>query len=334
MARIPTSILPLLLGFTSAALAVSEAANNSATSCSIAGDSDTYGLGVRLGVYLQWVATLVAVTTRLRIASQIRTANTVLQLASLAGIFFLTFKRQQVYAVEPLIVIYFSFGASWLLVFVALEIKGSINEAILRVLVYATMHGYITWYFWHGIDTMLSSPCGTSAFFGNNVDLFGWFRTLGKIFTAVGCPVHAFLLLFHLPSLVWLRYPILKPNLVCLEFESEIEKGDFYDGKEIDFGVLFLWIAYAAFSLLFMIFMIAGAEMMIISNHITSMYRMDSTGQLIPVIMGAALLGTVILETYREAKKSRPISQPTEPTDDNNKRQRLLGTWYFQSKED
>ncbi|KAH8679068.1 hypothetical protein BGZ60DRAFT_256294 [Tricladium varicosporioides] len=74
MARILIPTLALLLGFTSVAVAAHKIANNSTNSSNIAGDSDTYGLGVRLRVYIQWIATLRAVTGQLRIVPQIRTA--------------------------------------------------------------------------------------------------------------------------------------------------------------------------------------------------------------------------------------------------------------------
>lgn len=84
-------------------------------------------------------------------------------------------------------------------------------------------------------------------------------------------------------------------------------------------------MVYTGFSFFFMIFIIVGAEVMIASNQITRVYRMDSTSQLIPVIMGIALLGTVVLKTFREARKKKLVFQSRE-SHGNNKQKKLLGT--------
>ena len=97
------------------------------SSCGFTGDAENYGLGVRLGMYLQWIATFLATTLELPTAPSIRTANTTFQLANFAGLLLLTFHRPQVYAVEPLLILSILFGAAWLFILIAINVEGSVD---------------------------------------------------------------------------------------------------------------------------------------------------------------------------------------------------------------
>ncbi|KAJ9194261.1 hypothetical protein DTO164E3_5660 [Paecilomyces variotii] len=292
--------------------------NNTTTTTKFTGDSDTYGLGVRLGIYLQWLATFLATTIRTRSARTIRTSNTIFLIANFAGLLLFTFHRPQVYAIEPLIVLFIVFGAAWPFILLAIQIKSGINEAILRVVIYTAMMGYIMWYFWSGMDVMIrplpppGSGFGQTAFFFAKVDLFGWFRTLGKVFAVLGSVVFLVIWIFHIPDLLWARYPILnkvwkRKNKTPVGDDEEEDDG--YLSKAImiketidtAFRVLF-----GGIGLINLILMIVGAEMMIAWNQIQGVNRLDSTGQLIPAFLGLVLLVTTVWETIENTKEAGP----------------------------
>jgi hypothetical protein len=255
--------------------------------CDIPGDPDTYGLGVRLGTYLQWVATYISTTAALDAAATIRSANTLFLLANLIGLFVLTFHRETVYAVEPLIVIFIVFGAAWILVLVVFDIKSGINEAILRVVLYSILVGYMVWYFWVGIDGMTPSPCGTDVFLFVKTDLFGWFRTVGKVIGVIAAVAFVALWALHMPDLLWGRYPALH------EVWDRRERMERLRRSGLGFVVIVLSIT--------------GAELMISWNSLEGVGQVDSTGQLIPVILGGGLLWATLLEWMRTDERIQPL---------------------------
>ncbi|KAK4174488.1 hypothetical protein QBC36DRAFT_333551 [Triangularia setosa] len=61
-------------------------------------------------------------------------------------------------------------------------------HAAVRALINLTFLGYICWYYFDGMDRMKTSSCGSASarvVFFAPVDLFGWYRTLGKVVTVV-----------------------------------------------------------------------------------------------------------------------------------------------------
>jgi len=269
------------------------------SSCGFTGDAENYGLGVRLGMYLQWIATFLATTLELPTAPSIRTANTTFQLANFAGLLLLTFHRPQVYAVEPLLIPSILFGAAWLFILIAINVEGSVDEAILRILLYTTAVGYTTWYFWHGMDTMIQPSCGSFAYFFCKVNLFGFFRAVGKVFTVWASIAFALLWIFHVPDLFWARFPVLNkvkkrvvPGRASFEDEEPLNQKDIFGGE---FGTVLVTVL----GLVVLIFMIIGAELVIVWNNIQGVYALDSTGQFIPAFLGLVLLGTTLVEAIR-----------------------------------
>jgi hypothetical protein len=273
--------------------------------CGFTGDSDTYGLGVRLGMYLQWIATFLATAYRLESARSIRTANTTFQLANFVGLFLFTFHRPQVYAIEPLIVLFVIFGAAWFFILVAMNIEGSINEAILRVALYTAVTGYAMWYLWWGMDGMIQPDCGSFAFFFARVNLFGWFRILGKVLSVIVSLIFMALWIFHVPKLVAERYPRIGSLMGKERYGHEdVEGGQGTQRKVIIIKNEIAWIL-SYVGLVSLAVMIVGAELMISWNHIGGVYKLDSTGQLIPAFLGFVLLWTTIAEMYQGKRSQR-----------------------------
>lgn len=69
-----------------------------------------------------------------------------------------------------------------------------------------------------------------------------------------------------------------------------------YVEREIKKLVRGVWTCVSLATLLLTVL---GAELMIYWNRIEGVYRVDSTGQLIPLVLGAALLWTTLLELWR-----------------------------------
>ncbi|KAI5797527.1 hypothetical protein DFH27DRAFT_562727 [Peziza echinospora] len=180
--------------------------------CGFAGDQDTYGLGIRIGLYLQWVTSSTAYNLVPSEAVTMRGVNNCFQAAMFAGLLFVTItKGAELHAVEAYLMLLFCMGG---------VCSGTINESevvdddfhgatmvgqaraksyaymdtttlggFFRLLLGCAFEGYGLWFVYVGMDGMLHPPCSTYAFFFARVNLFGWFRTLLKVlFTLSAIP--------------------------------------------------------------------------------------------------------------------------------------------------
>ena len=87
--------------------------------CGFEGNSDFYGLGIRLGVYLQWLSSLVAAIWVPSLSDFTAAANMVFCLALFIAMLAVTFHSQCTYAVEIMVVPYMLWGGSIATVFPA-----------------------------------------------------------------------------------------------------------------------------------------------------------------------------------------------------------------------
>jgi hypothetical protein len=100
-------------------------------------------------------------------------------------LFVLTFHRETVYAVEPLIVIFIVFGAAWILVLVVFDVESSINEAIVRVILYSVLVGYVVCV----TGLACAKPCQAFGRLGNTGNTWRHRTTPPTTYPPVGGPI-------------------------------------------------------------------------------------------------------------------------------------------------
>jgi len=169
------------------------------------GDQDTYGLGIRIGLYFQWVTSSIAYNLVPSEAINMRGVNNCFQLAMFAGLLYVTITKgslHQLHPVEAYIMLLFcmggvcsgtsdvgdgvgdhesSIGIAARKSYAYLE-ASSLGGCV-RVLLGCGFIGYGLWFLFLGMDDMRSpfpNDCNY-AFFLARVDLFGWFRTLLRV---------------------------------------------------------------------------------------------------------------------------------------------------------
>ncbi|CEL03040.1 hypothetical protein ASPCAL04198 [Aspergillus calidoustus] len=179
------------------------------TICHINGDEDLYGIGVRTGIYAQWVATLLSRT--LRVPEEITAsddANLCFQLALTAVLLFvLTGRKEPFMPVEALIALPLCFGG-----FAAASAPFSLpttaaaaaaapcRQATSLVRFLCSLHlfgilaGVSCWFWWYGIEhghNVAGDQCPYYTFLFAKVkvsdSLIGFYRFLA----VVGCVVFA-----------------------------------------------------------------------------------------------------------------------------------------------
>jgi len=81
------------------------------TTCGFDGDSDTYGLGIRIGVYTQWASGVIANWYVTEMAHTMRVRATLFQMAMAVALAFITVRKPRPYAVDASIMIVFLLGS-------------------------------------------------------------------------------------------------------------------------------------------------------------------------------------------------------------------------------
>ncbi|KAH6607686.1 hypothetical protein Trco_003999 [Trichoderma cornu-damae] len=163
----------------------------SASDCPV-GNSDLYGVGVRVGLYAQWIATLLATLFEPRAESTYRIANLIIQWSIFLGL--CTQSRPGDPVVGAVITQYLLFGSLSSLTGDGIS-HFSHFSGIFRIVFYTAVSSYGCWFWFAGIDAMAMPPCPDVAFFGK-ATLRGWFRTLGKVVSVVGLVLCVFFVFF------------------------------------------------------------------------------------------------------------------------------------------
>ena len=155
--------------------------------CGFDGNTDLYGVGIRVGYYTQAMAVAFANFFVLRESKALRPANTLFMLAMAIGLLWISRVPSQVYAVEAFMLLQIIL-ATW---FVGVKDVSRWSSkywtydparAIIRTISVVGILIYNFW-FWHlGLesDGFMRTPCGTYIFFFAKVDLYGWFRSVHK----------------------------------------------------------------------------------------------------------------------------------------------------------
>jgi hypothetical protein len=163
----------------------STTAGNS-TFCGFEGNSDVYGIGIRIGYYTQALAAWFANYFFLKDAKVLQVTNTLFLLA--LGIAIIVYSRDpsQIYAVEV-----FSLGQIEAAILISATGSSSryssryFQKSWPKKIAYETlvsailMYGIYYWYY--GMDLMQKTPCGTYVAYFARADLFGPLRIFMKV---------------------------------------------------------------------------------------------------------------------------------------------------------
>lgn len=160
------------------------------------GNSDLYGIGVRVGLYAQWVATLLVTLFDPKTESTYRITNLIIQWSIFLGL--CTQSNPGDPLIGAVITQYLLFGSLSSLTGDGIS-HFSHFSGIFRIVFYTAVSAYGCWFWYSGIDEMslAQAGCPDIAFFGR-VTIHGWFRTLGKVVAAGGLVLCVFFIGFSI----------------------------------------------------------------------------------------------------------------------------------------
>lgn len=265
--------------------------------CGFDGDDNTYGLGIRIGIYLQWITSSIAYNFLPKEAETMRGVNNCFQAAMFAGLLFITItKGSELYAVEAFMMLIFCMGGvcSGDSPTEAGEEKqknysnygASTLGSFIRFLLGVGFCAYGVWFSFKGMDNMQHPPCSTFAFFLVRVNLYGWFRTFWKVMFTLGAVAYAAIIIVGSPDLIvkYWKFLLMRPARRGSGVPSQTGGSD---PKNDDTPVR---ITLSTALILF----IVSVEMMVRWNHIQGVNSLGSTGQLLPLIIGVGGMFRVI----------------------------------------
>lgn len=154
--------------------------------CGFSGNSDLYGIGIRLGYYTQALSVWFANYFVLSEAKVLRSVNLLFLVALFIALAWLSHQPQQTYAIEVFLLLRLLF-ATW---YVGVLDRSRFNKKheqkrIVRILfrecALLGMLSYAVWFAWVGLDRMEKTPCGTWIFFAAKLNLYGRYRSAYKV---------------------------------------------------------------------------------------------------------------------------------------------------------
>ncbi|KAF7502465.1 hypothetical protein GJ744_005793 [Endocarpon pusillum] len=333
-------------------LAIRDSANTggaASETCGFQGNSDIYGLGIRLGIYLQWISSCLSFHGRFnkRWSTGLVDVATIFEIALfIATLFLVADQGSTVYSVEIMLMTLIFFGDFYFVQVAAVlsyrNFSGMFSLAgmLLRLLLCLAMLSFSVWFWFPGFDRFQDTACGSYAFiFAKAPISAGGVR---KFLQGLAC-IH--LVVWTIP----LSLPMITAcGVVAMAFmivliEAMLTGRDGSDGRLGFFAsaanfwqtpledlggndktddVADPWDSEKArrrrrgalFVLPFLIaFMIVTIELTLAFNSITGVYTIKSTGQLIPFIVGLGGIWTtvndLVIDYYKAKTKAEEEMQ-------------------------
>lgn len=154
--------------------------------CGFAGNSDIFGIGIRVGYYTQILAVWFSNYFYFQEARALRAVNNLFLLALIivGSLYFIN--AQSTYVVHAFLLLQVGIviglvGITETARYTTKYRETSRERLLLRmtIMIFGAMFNVCFW--WKGLDVMLPTPCGTYAFYFWRVGFYGWLRTVMKV---------------------------------------------------------------------------------------------------------------------------------------------------------
>ena len=163
--------------------------------CTFVGNSDVFGVGIRIGYYAQVLAIWFSNCFYQHEAKVLRATNNLFLLAVIvAGIIYFG-NAAQTHAIEAFLLLQIGLTVALVGIQEVTHLQSSRylyvsdERLLLRIGIFAFGGVFNALFWWKGLDVMLATPCngfskegaGTYAWYVTKVSLYGWLRTLMEV---------------------------------------------------------------------------------------------------------------------------------------------------------
>ncbi|KAL6881327.1 hypothetical protein J3F83DRAFT_49995 [Trichoderma novae-zelandiae] len=255
--------------------------NATALPCPVQGNPDLYGLGIRIGIYIQMLTVQLSGLA----SALLKTEDTLGQgtiIFVLATGVVLVRLLQAASAIQPVEV--FPILTLLLAQVGVCRVpywKGQ-TTALIYVVEVAGLIALFAWFWWHGMDTLPRACHDDKAFFFAKVSIWHWFRTLnkvGSVFAIIGGVVSV---VFYLGALILFTF-VRAANFVR-RFRGETGGRSKEEENPMGYGPLDFLVNVGA---------IVYVEMALKWNHISGVHSLAAPGQFMPFFIALAQLLSV-----------------------------------------
>ncbi|KAI0382807.1 hypothetical protein F5Y04DRAFT_279582 [Hypomontagnella monticulosa] len=286
-------------------------------SCPIDGNSDLYGLGVRLGLYLQFIA-LVLARPSVKLAFKAINSSTIAFILANFIVLVRETTSRTLRAPEACLLFFLLVPQLAVNVISTDVINGSINlRGVVAILLWAAFVFYFNWFWWVGLDVLPMSGCEDEyGFFFTKVSLRGWFRTFNKviwILADIGIGVVIIMIPIQILVLLGVKRFLkkqqeqqqnLRPGSPLSDF-SDLDterprpaaQGPALKSEDFKLQNILQHISLQGWSLIPFAVFVTGAEVTLAYNNISGVNTVNSVSQLVPLVLALGLLVHVISKT-------------------------------------
>lgn len=286
------------------------------------GKSDIYGLGVRLGIYLQWATSILAENVDPAEVTGTRASGLYYQIAMFSGLIRVSqYPGDEVLALEGYIVLLFCFAGVWASSFALQGLRWSDRDTMesapppdveatrfgtfVSVLLSTAIIAYGTWFLFTGMANMKrrDEACEELVFFFARAALFGWALIVDRVFFVVRLTASAVLLAYRTYTFVenfdlllgdWKKAPDLH--------QSSGQPRQVQDAQlrqpHVKVQARKLIGSVATMS----VFVVA-IELTLRWNHIMDVYECNNFSQVFPLAIGASGFVTTVFNVGKKVSK-------------------------------
>jgi hypothetical protein len=231
--------------------------------CAFDGNPDLYGIGIRVGIYLQWVAQVLVTLWKPSAEGSTLVVKLLLQVAILLGLIILTANGEAI-AVDVLIAFWLLFGPLPSLNLKRLNPFATIY-GLPRIAMGTATAAFYCWFWFVGWEKLVPPGCHAVAFFGN-VSVDGPFR--------IFCMVAIIAYLVLCAALIGAR--LVRPNVPQQWWKHNWEE---QPDSQVEPGLLVLSVVWSLFSM-------AVVEYLVKANSVGSVNDLQAIGQFIALLTG------------------------------------------------
>ncbi|KAK5998385.1 hypothetical protein PT974_00764 [Cladobotryum mycophilum] len=258
---------------------------NTTLRCPIDGDNDLYGLGIRVGIYIQMFTVQLSglASAILRTEDHLGQGTIIFVLAT--GIVLVReLSRRDIYPVEVFPIL------TLLLAQVGVcRVPYWKNQttAVIYMFEIGGLIALFVWFWWHGMDT-LERPChDDKAFFFAKVSIWHWFRTLNKVSSILFAIAGGMTVIFYFGAILYFTC-LRTANFARRRMGTNDGASDSSRGEKkypMGFGPVDFLVNIGA---------IVYVEMALKWNKISGVHTLGDPGQFMPFFIALAQLGSVI----------------------------------------
>ncbi|KAJ6779851.1 hypothetical protein PWT90_00847 [Aphanocladium album] len=267
------------------------------TMCPIEGNPDLYGLGIRVGIYIQMLAVQISALLSMVLRQDDYIGEgVVIFILAVGSVLLKLIVHHEIAAVEaaPMIALLIAQVG----VCRSVSRMGIVLNVIFAV-EFCGLSALFVWFWWHGMDVLGRSPCpDDKVFFFVKVSLWGWFRTMNKVFTIITAIVAGVMAIMYimgytmlsLKFLIYCFHRIRGRTTEPLVVNNTSQESPNFD--EEDWGLNI----ERAFEITLNIGVIVFVEMTLKWNNIKNIHSIREPGQFMPLMIALAQLFAVIYQ--------------------------------------